>query len=174
MKAILQCLILGGILALAACAKDNGSSPAPATAVVTANGCTADQIPTNAGCGTYAAQCGPSAGLVNGVCQPAIAQACGVATPGVAANPYGCQNGYNQGYNGYNNGYAYQGGGYAYSAGYAVQPQAVFYNRTTQTFDSNYYATAPYGNPYGYGYGYRPYYPAQNGVSVGANISFSF
>lgn len=174
MKAILQCLILGGLLSLAACGGDKGSSPAPATAVVTANGCAADQIPTQAGCGVYSPTCGPNAGLVGSTCSPAVQPTnCAAYQPGVQPQ-YGCPgynnyNGYN-GYNGYNSGYAYQQG---------YQTGGMIYDRTTQQFISQGYYQQTYVQPVQpvvvpYGYGYRPYYPPTNGVQVSGGISFSF
>jgi hypothetical protein len=177
MKVLLTCLIFGGVLALSACGKDGGSSPAaaPATAVVTPNGCTADQIPTQAGCGIYSQQCGPNQGLVGTTCQAAIAPTnCGVVAAGQVA-PYGC-NGYNQAYNGgvyngYNNGSYYNSGYTGYTTIPAYGGGAYYYNSQTQSFNSNYYSQPVYSQ---YGYGYRPYYPRHNGVYISGQVSFGF
>jgi hypothetical protein len=200
MKAILQCLIFGGLVALAACGKDSGSSaaaPAP-TAVVTPNGCATNQIPTQAGCGVCAPQCGVGQALVGQTCYPIIATTAATtpttyATPygtpygspygtpyaGPYGNPYGPNtygtaaygaNSCATGYNGgYTNGY---NNGYPYPTNvYSSGGTVMYYNTETQSF-SNYYSQAPYNNPYGYGYGYRPY--NNNGLYVSGQVTFGF
>jgi hypothetical protein len=188
MKAILQCLIFGGLVALAACGKDSGGGGAAAvapTAVVTPNGCPADQVPTQAGCGVCNMQmCGQGMGQVGQTCYPVIANTA-VNTPNTYGTPYGnpsypnqypnqfgstavCSVGYNNGLNtGYNGNYPGN-----YQAGYYQSGGSVmYYNSQTQSF-SNYYSQAPYGNPYGYGYGYRPY--RSNGGYISGAVTFSF
>lgn len=179
MKALLNCILLGGLLALSACGKDGGGSAAtaPATAVVTANGCAADQIPTQAGCGVYSPQCGYGQGLVGTTCQPAIAQTnCTTVAAGQIPG-YGCS-GYNNGYynggaynNGYYNGGYYNGSSY-YNPGYTTGG-VYYYNSQTQTFNTNsmYYSQPVYGQ---YGYGYRPYYPKRSGLFVTGQVTLGF